>query len=111
MTKLLRASLRRYAHNSIFWISSILTIGIAFIVSFSARTTFYDDAMVIAQMVIHAIMISWIVGKEFKEGIFRNKVIVGHSKGNIFLAELISGIGIAFVLYLIFMKYHYYQFL
>lgn len=102
MTKLLRASVRRYTHNILFWISSILTIGIGFVVSFSARTTYYDDAMVIAQMVIHGIMISWVVGKEFKEGIFRNKVIVGHSKGNIFLAELISGVGIAFVLYFIY---------
>ena len=98
MTKLLRACMRRYAHNSLFWISVILTLGIAVCVSFSARYTFYDDAMVSAQIVIHAIMISWVVGKEFKEGIFRNKAIVGHSKGSIFLAELISGVGIAFVL-------------
>ena len=102
MTKLLRACMRRYAHNSLFWISVILTLGIAVCVSFSARYTFYDDAMVSAQIVIHAIMISWVVGKEFKEGIFRNKAIVGHSKGSIFLAELISGVGIAFVLYLLY---------
>ena len=102
MTKLLRACMRRYAHNSLFWISVILTLGIAVCVSFSARYTFYDDAMVSAQIVIHAIMISWVVGKEFKEGIFRNKAIVGHSKGSIFLAELISGVGIAFALYLLY---------
>lgn len=102
MTKLLRACIRRYTHNSLFWIAAILTLGIAVCVSFSARYTFYDDAMVSAQMVIHAIMISWVVGKEFKEGIFRNKAIVGHSKGSIFLAELISGVGIAFVLYLLY---------
>ncbi len=102
MTKLLRACVRRYTHNSIVWIAAILTLGIAVCVSFSARYTFYDDAMVSAQMVIHAIMISWVVGKEFKEGIFRNKAIVGHSKGSIFLAELISGAGIAFVLYLLY---------
>lgn len=102
MTKLLRACVRRYAHNTIFWIATILTLVIAVSVSVSARTTFYDDAMVIAQMVIHAVMISWVVGKEFKEGIFRNKAIVGHSKGSIFLAELISAVGIAFVLYLLY---------
>ena len=99
MIKLLRACIRRYTHNIIFWISSILTIGISINVAYSARWTFFDDAMVITQMIIHAIMISWVVGKEFKEGIFRNKLIAGHSKGNIFFAELISGVGIAFVLY------------
>ena len=99
MIKLLRASVRRYTHNTIFWIAAILTIGIGISIAHSTRMTYYDDAMVIAQMLIHAIMISWVVGKEFKEGIFRNKVIVGHSKGSIYLSELISGVGIAFVLY------------
>lgn len=102
MFRLLRACMRRYTHNVIFWISTLLTIGIAVIVSVSARRTFFDDAMVITQMVIHAIMISWVVGKEFKEGIFRNKVIVGHSKGTIYLAELFSAVGIAFVIYLLY---------
>ncbi len=102
MTRLLRACMRRYTHNAIFWIATLLTLGIAVIVSFSARRTFYDDAMVITQMVIHAVMISWVVGKEFKEGIFRNKAIVGHSKGTIFLAELLSAVGIAFVIYLLY---------
>jgi hypothetical protein len=63
--------------------------------------TYYDDALVIAQMLIHAVMISWVVGKEFKEGIFRNKVIVGHSKGSIYLSELICGVGIAIVIELL----------
>ena len=92
MIKLLRACVRRYTHNTIFWIAAVLTIGLGISIAHSARMTYYDDALVIAQMLIHAIMISWVVGKEFKEGIFRNKVIVGHSKGRIFLAELISGV-------------------
>ena len=99
MTKLLRACLRRYTHNLIFWIATVLTLGIGISIAYSARMTYYDDAMVITQMVIHAIMVSWVVGKEFREGIFRNKVIIGHSKRNIFLAELLSGVGISFILY------------
>ena len=113
MIKLLRACVRRYTHNTIFWITTALTIGIGISIAHSARMTYFDDAMVIAQMLIHAIMISWVVGKEFKEGIFRNKVIVGHSKGRIFLAELISGVGIAFVLYFlcaaIFVIFNFYE--
>lgn len=113
MTKLLRACMRRYTHNIVFWVASILTIGISISIAYSARWTFFDDAMVITQMLIHAIMISWIVGKEFKEGNFRNKLIVGHSKGSVFLSELISGAGIAFVLYLIcaviFVVFNFYE--
>ena len=101
MTKLLRACIRRYTHSIIFWIAVVLTLGLGISIAHSARTTYYDDAMVLGQMLVHAIMISWIVGKEFKEGIFKNKTIVGHSKGSIFLSELISGVGIAFVLYLL----------
>lgn len=113
MTKLLRACVRRYTHNTIFWIAAALTIGLGISIAQSARMTFYDDALVIAQMLIHAVMISWVVGKEFKEGIFRNKVIVGHSKGSIFLSELICGVGIAFVLYFlcaaIFVLFNFYE--
>ena len=113
MTKLLRACIRRYAHNTIFWIAAVLTIGLGISIAHSTRMTYYDDALVIAQMLIHAVMISWVVGKEFKEGIFRNKVIVGHSKGSIYLSELICGVGIAFVLYflcaVIFVAFNFYE--
>ena len=113
MTKLLRACIRRYTHNTIFWIAAVLTIGLGISIAHSTRMTYYDDALVIAQMLIHAVMISWVVGKEFKEGIFRNKVIVGHSKGSIYLSELISGVGIAFVLYflcaVIFVAFNFYE--
>lgn len=113
MTKLLRACVRRYTHNTIFWIAAVLTIGLGISIAHSTRMTYYDDALVIAQMLIHAVMISWVVGKEFKEGIFRNKVIVGHSKGSIYLSELICGVGIAFVLYflcaVIFVAFNFYE--
>ena len=113
MTKLLRACIRRYTHNTIFWIAAVLTIGLGISIAHSTRMTYYDDALVIAQMLIHAVMISWVVGKEFKEGIFRNKVIVGHSKGRIYLSELICGVGIAFVLYflcaVIFVAFNFYE--
>ena len=113
MTKLLRACIRRYTHNTIFWIAAVLAIGLGISIAHSTRMTYYDDALVIAQMLIHAVMISWVVGKEFKEGIFRNKVIVGHSKGSIYLSELICGVGIAFVLYflcaVIFVAFNFYE--
>lgn len=113
MTKLLRACIRRYTHNTIFWIAAVLTIGLGISIAHGTRMTYYDDALVIAQMLIHAVMISWVVGKEFKEGIFRNKVIVGHSKGSIYISELICGVGIAFVLYflcaVIFVAFNFYE--
>ena len=76
MTKLLRACVRRYTHNTIFWIAAVITIGLGISIAHSTRMTYYDDALVIAQMLIHAVMISWVVGKEFKEGIFRKKFLL-----------------------------------
>ncbi|MBE6857003.1 MAG: hypothetical protein E7500_06195 [Ruminococcus sp.] len=113
MVKLLRACMRRYTHSIIFWIMVVLTLGLSISIAYSARTTYYDDALVLIQMLVHAIMISWVVGKEFKEGIFRNKAIVGHSKRHIFLSELISALSISFVLYLlcaiIFVAFNFYE--
>ena len=100
MSNLLRACIRRYLCNIVFWVSVALTIGIAVNVGYGARNAFYDDAMTITQMIINAVMVTCIVGKEYKEGGFRNKVIVGHTKGSIYLSELIAGCGISFVLYL-----------
>ena len=101
MISLLRGCVRRYMSNMIFWISVALTIGLAINVGLGARTTYYDDAMTIAQMLINAILVTIIVGKEYREGGFRNKVIVGHTKAKIFVAELLAGVGISFILYTI----------
>lgn len=101
MVKLLRACLRRYIHNVVFWITVALTLGLAFVVAYCARRAYYEETLFLGQMLIHAIMISWVVGKEFREGIFRNKAIIGHSKGNIFLSEMLSALGISFAFYLL----------
>jgi hypothetical protein len=61
MIRLLRAGIRRYFSNIIFWIAVILTLGLSILMSYQARNAFYDDGLVIGQMMINAIMISWII--------------------------------------------------
>lgn len=102
MNKLLRAGMRRYARSSIFWLAILITIIVAAICGYDTRGFYLNDIYIIIALVANAVLISWLVGREYEEGIFRNKVISGHPKGRIFLSELILGVGICVALYLLF---------
>lgn len=67
-----------------------------------AREYAVDDSCVLYLFLIVAIVISWIVGREAAEGGFRNKIIIGHTKGQIFLSELILGSAFSLVMAVIF---------
>ena len=99
MSKLIRAGFRRYVRSYVFWLSVIVTLGVAIVCGISARQFSYDAFYFMIILIANAVMISWIVGNE--EGI-RNKIITGHTKGNIFLSELILGIVASVVIYLFF---------
>ena len=101
MSKLLRSGVRRYVRSYVFWLSVIVTLGVAIACSISARQFSYDDFYFMIVLIANAVMISWIVGREHEEGV-RNKIITGHTKGNIFISELILGIIASVVLYLLF---------
>ena len=79
-----------------------------------AREYAVDDSCVLYLFLIIAIVISWIVGREAAEGGFRNKIIIGHTKGQIFLSELILGstfsMVMAVIFFGIFFTFNYYVF-
>lgn len=102
MTKLLRAGIRRYTHSVIFWLSLILIIGIAAVCGYETRQYYLDDVFIFVTLFVNAILISWHIGRENEEGIFRNKVVSGHSKGSIFLSELILSVGVSLIFSIIF---------
>ena len=102
MKKLLRAGVRRYTHNIVFWLSIIFTLAVSIISAKSAREFYFDDFYCILVFFAFAVLISWIVGRENDEGIFRNKVIAGHTKGQIYISELILGVGTCLILFLLF---------
>lgn len=96
MYKLLRAGFFRLKKDIIFWLFIFLTIGIAGINIFryysSENQVILDKVMNEFIMYIGlfiAIFISIFVGKEYSEGIIRNKIIVGHSRISIYLSKLI----------------------
>lgn len=94
MAKLLRAGIRRYLHSIVFWLAFIATAAIACICATEAKKYGVEDIHAVIGFLINAILIVMLVGREYSDGGFRNKVINGHTKGNIFISELILGVGI-----------------
>lgn len=102
MNNLLRAGIRRYTHNIVFWLSIVFTIVVSVISAKNTREFYFDDFYCILIFFAFAVLISWIVGRENDEGIFRNKVVSGHTKGQIYISELILGVGACLILFLLF---------
>ena len=102
MAKLLRAGIRRYSHSLVFWFAIVATAFVSLDAGMRAREYAVDDSCVLYLFLIVAIVISWIVGREAAEGGFRNKIIIGHTKGQIFLSELILGSAFSLVMAVIF---------
>ena len=98
MYKLLRAVFFRLKKDIIFWLFMFLTIGIAGFTLFryTSNEVVHLDKIV-NEFIMYiglfiAIFVSIFIGKEHSQGIIRNKIIVGHSRISIFLANLIISI-------------------
>ena len=92
MNRLLYAGIRRYAKSYLFWIAFALNIILAIVCGMNTRSFYLEDFYLIIQLSILAILFTFYVGRENDEGLFRNKIIVGHSKGSIYLSEIILGV-------------------
>lgn len=102
MSNLLRAGIRRYIHSVIFWLA-IAVVGVTAVIgSVNARKMYFDDFFCMIIFVAFAVTIAWLVGRENEEGIFRNKAVSGYTKGQIYVSELILGVGACLIMFLIF---------
>lgn len=104
MNKLLRAGFRRYITSKVYWTMVVATAFWGWLIGDEANVMSMDSSYVIIEFALFAIMISWNIGREYEEGIFRNKIIAGHTKAKIFMSELILATGACmslFVLYTI----------
>lgn len=102
MYKLLKANFFRLLKNKIFWGIVIITIMIA---SFLVVNTILNhqggtkegiDRLLVIYMniigIFIAIFTSLFVGTEYSDGSVRNKIIIGHSRKNIYLVNLITSV-------------------
>lgn len=125
MFNILNASFYRLKKNKIFWFTVIITIGIA---CFMLITRYLDGIEKlnygIPQETINqllkstdnllldylnfigffiALFTSLFIGAEYSDGTIRNKIVVGHSRKNIYLSNLIISIVVGLLLELIYL--------
>lgn len=101
MIRLLKTGLFRLKKEVLFWLFIFLTIGLAgygLIKCSSVESVSFDN--VVNEFIMYiglfiAIFVSIFVGKEYSQGIIRNKIIVGHSRISIFLSNLIISIAVS----------------
>lgn len=94
MSKLLRAGFRRYMRSFLFWISSVIAIGVGIYSGYLICNNFYmEDITFMILPIVETILISLMIGREYSDGIFRNKIVAGYRKGTIFLSETILALG------------------
>lgn len=96
MCKLLSAGFFRLKKDITFWLFAILTIGISCL---TLIRYYFSENGVILDIVVNnyiqyiglfiAIFVGIFVGKEYSEGIIRNKIIVGQSRLLIYLSKFI----------------------
>ena len=102
MIKLLNANVMRLKKSKIFYAAAIFMIGLALLMiysNFKATTegtevelegTLFAFASFIG--IVIACFVSLFTGTEYSDGTIRNKIIVGHSRFEIYMANLITSI-------------------
>ncbi len=108
MIKLLKAGFFRLKKDTIFWLFIFFTVVIAI---FSLIRYKIGGDMLLNDAInefikyiglLISIFVSIFVGKEYSQGIIRNKIIVGHSRTSIFLSNLIISIIVSILCELIY---------
>ena len=103
MRVLLKTNLRRYFTHPLFWLAMLFSAGAGVMeVYFSLGSDLFlmlDDFTFLLVLFAQAILLAVIVTSQYKDGVFRNKVIAGNPKGRIFLAELLAALPVSAALF------------
>ena len=106
MNKLLNANFARLKKNKVFWLGIVVMVAfglIACLVQYNNKTQYtvtLDSVFAypyIMSGILLSIFCSLFIGTEYSDGTIRNKIIVGHSRSTIFLANFVvsATVGIA----------------
>ncbi|MBO5228265.1 MAG: ABC transporter permease [Lachnospiraceae bacterium] len=100
MSKLLAANFNRLIKSKIFWFSNLFLAGYSIFVYVKAlenakdgltdiiwNTYFFNDIMMIG--FVMAVFTGAFLEPEYRDGIIRNKLAVGHTRGSIYFADFI----------------------
>ena len=99
MCKLLRSGFRRYFKSLLFWLALAASVVLGIISGVRVREdAVFDDVFTVAGFILYAIMLSLMIGREFGDRVIRNKIITGHTKGEIFVSEYILSVSVCLLL-------------
>lgn len=99
MMKLLRAGFCRYVKSHLFWISAVVAIILGLRSGIAVREDrMFNDIYTVFAFAIFAVLISLTIGREFSDGGFRNKIVVGHTRMQLFVSEYLMAILICLIL-------------
>ena len=99
MSRLLYSGFRRYFKSHLFWLALAGAIVIGVLSGVSVRNRYVlDDWLIIVGFLVYAVLLSLMIGREFGDGAFRNKIISGHTKGKIFVSEYIVALTTCLIL-------------
>ena len=102
MRKLLRANFSRLRHDRVFWLLGALMVffgvsmavvnavnirreGVVWVMDFSLLI------YVTLAPILTSVFVALFVGSDYSGGTLRNKLVAGHRRGNIYLANLVTG--------------------
>ncbi len=102
MSKLLRAGFIRYFKNTSFYVGLLASviIGVWTGLSYREYDSFHKES-VMGMFLAIVIVISISIGKEYYNGGFRNKIIIGHTKLKMFMSEWIINVVISTLFFVI----------
>ncbi len=112
MYKLLNAGFSRLMKNKIFWGIVIITIIIALglVLNRISSSGFFENEIepVLTNYIYFigffiAIFTSLFVGTEYSDGAIRNKIVVGHTRKNIYLSNLIISIAVGLFIEIVYL--------
>ena len=100
MIKLLNAGFTRLRKNKLFWLLTILSIGVALFMIYNGYSDMnkYGRTIEVEKLMLNystmvgvviAIFTSLFLGVEYSDGAMRNKISIGHKRTNIYLSNLI----------------------
>lgn len=114
MIKLLNAGFTRLRKNKIFWLLSVFSIGFAFVLINGqyGNMKAYGETVEMGALlfsyppilgIVIAVFISLFLGAEYSDGAIRNKICIGHKRGNIYLSNFIISSIVSLFFYAIFL--------
>lgn len=116
MSKLISANILRLKQNKLFWFFMIFMAALASFLAViqyiehvahgvvvTLNNVFFGYGLFIG--ILMAVFSSLYLGTEYSDGTIRNKLMIGHTRTEIYLANLITNIGVSVLLCLVFVLF------